>query len=128
MVCAPESFIDDVLWPEYEELDTALDAYLCEVTEKVIREEVHGKTGEADEVVEPPQIAGSRYAARSEPMTCGYQGKLSGHEMAPEKQLDPANMQKVGRNAPCPSGSGWKFKKCCLGSLRQEPTWAGGYR
>ena len=38
MVCAPESFIDDVLWPEYEELDTALDAYLCEVTEKVIRE------------------------------------------------------------------------------------------
>ena len=23
--------------------------------------------------------------------------------------------EKVGRNAPCPCGSGLKFKKCCLG-------------
>ena len=24
-------------------------------------------------------------------------------------------MQKIGRNDPCPCGSGKKFKKCCLG-------------
>ena len=23
--------------------------------------------------------------------------------------------QKIGRNKPCPCGSGYKFKKCCLG-------------
>jgi hypothetical protein len=28
--------------------------------------------------------------------------------------------QKVGRNAPCPCGSGKKFKKCCLGKQRQN--------
>ena len=24
-------------------------------------------------------------------------------------------MAKIGRNAPCPCGSGKKYKKCCLG-------------
>jgi hypothetical protein len=27
---------------------------------------------------------------------------------------EPATKQKVGRNDPCPCGSGLKFKKCCL--------------
>jgi tetratricopeptide (TPR) repeat protein len=30
-------------------------------------------------------------------------------------------MEKVGRNAPCPCGSGKKYKKCCL-PLHQEST------
>ena len=28
---------------------------------------------------------------------------------------------KVGRNAPCPCGSGAKFKKCCLKKMEQKP-------
>ena len=32
-------------------------------------------------------------------------------------------MAKIGRNAPCPCGSGKKYKKCCLG--KEEPTWTG---
>lgn len=27
--------------------------------------------------------------------------------------LAPASKEKVGRNEPCPCGSGKKFKKCC---------------
>ena len=27
--------------------------------------------------------------------------------------LKPVQSEKVGRNAPCPCGSGKKFKKCC---------------
>ena len=27
----------------------------------------------------------------------------------------------VGRNSPCPCGSGKKFKKCCLAAMRFEP-------
>ena len=53
---APKSFIDQVLWPEFEELNAALIAYLSEVTERVIRGEVHGETGDADEVDEPARI------------------------------------------------------------------------
>ena len=56
IIRAPKSFIDKVLWPEFEELSAALTAYLSEITEKVIREEVHGETGEADEVDEPQRI------------------------------------------------------------------------
>ena len=53
---APKTFVDAVLWPEFQELNAALVAYLSEVTERVIREEVHRETGEAEEVDEPPQI------------------------------------------------------------------------
>ena len=56
VIRAPKSFVDQVLWPEFEELSAALTAYLSEITEKVIREEVHGETGEADEVDEPRRI------------------------------------------------------------------------
>ena len=41
MIKAPKSFIEQVLWPEFQELNAALIAYLSEITEKVIREEVH---------------------------------------------------------------------------------------
>ena len=56
MVKAPKSFIEQVLWPEFQELNAALIAYLSEITEKVIREEVHKETGEAEEVDEPTRI------------------------------------------------------------------------
>ena len=56
MIKAPKSFIEQVLWPEFQELNAALIAYLSEITEKVIREEVHKETGEAEEVDEPTRI------------------------------------------------------------------------
>ena len=56
IIQAPKSFVEQVLWPEFEELSAALTAYLSEITEKVIREEVHGETGEADEVDESRRI------------------------------------------------------------------------
>ena len=56
IIRAPKSFIDQTLWPEFEELSAALSDYLAEITERVIREEVHGKTGAADEVDEAPRI------------------------------------------------------------------------
>jgi uncharacterized protein len=34
------------------------------------------------------------------------------HAMA-ERQIAQAMSTKVGRNEPCPCGSGKKFKKCC---------------
>ena len=40
MVRVPRSFIDGVLWPEFLEIKKALDEYLNEATERIIREEV----------------------------------------------------------------------------------------
>lgn len=56
MVRAPRGFVDQVLWPEFGELDHALRAYLHEVTLRVIRDEVFADASEAQEVPEalPP--------------------------------------------------------------------------
>ena len=50
MLKAPRRFAEEVLWPEFEELNQALLQYLNAVTLKVIREEVHRDAGEAAEI------------------------------------------------------------------------------
>jgi hypothetical protein len=52
MARAPRHFVEHVLWPEFRDLDGDLQAYLHEVTLKVIREEVYADTSEAQEVPE----------------------------------------------------------------------------
>ena len=49
MVRVPKSFIHETLWPEYEQLRGALDDYLNDATERIIREEVFRDTNEAAE-------------------------------------------------------------------------------
>jgi hypothetical protein len=56
IVKAPRSFVDGVLWPEFQELSSALTTYLAEITEKLIREEVHGEMREAEEIDEPRRL------------------------------------------------------------------------
>lgn len=52
---APESFIRKTLLPEFEEISLALNEYLDNATERIIREEVFGDAGEAEENDETPQ-------------------------------------------------------------------------
>jgi hypothetical protein len=54
----PRTFVEEVLWPEFQELSRALLAYLSEITDQIIRQEVYRETGEAPERDEPPQIRG----------------------------------------------------------------------
>ena len=56
MLHAPESFLREVLWPEFEALNEALVGYLTEVTARIIRDEVHGETGDAEERAEPRRL------------------------------------------------------------------------
>lgn len=49
MVRVPRSFVDRTLWPEYLAIKGALDEYLNEATERIIREEVHRDAREAPE-------------------------------------------------------------------------------
>jgi hypothetical protein len=46
---APDSFINGTLWPEFLQIKTALDEYLHEANERIIREEVFGNSEEAEE-------------------------------------------------------------------------------
>jgi hypothetical protein len=56
MVRAPASFVQSTLWPEFEELSRALTAHLDEITRKIIRDEVHEATQDAEEVSESRQL------------------------------------------------------------------------
>ena len=56
IIKAPRSFLEQVLWPEFQELSSALTAYLSEITNRLIREEVHGEMQDAEEVDEPRRI------------------------------------------------------------------------
>lgn len=47
MLRVPKKFVDQVLWPEFRELNAELAHYLDEVTTRLIREEVHRDTSEA---------------------------------------------------------------------------------
>jgi hypothetical protein len=49
VVRAPQTFIDRTLWPEYVLLRDALDQYLYEATERIIREEVYSDLRETPE-------------------------------------------------------------------------------
>ena len=54
LVRAPRSFVDEVLWPGFRELSASLNASLNEITDRVIRQEVHGDTSEISEVGQLP--------------------------------------------------------------------------
>lgn len=58
VVRGPRTFLEGTLWPEFNQIADALTTYLDEITDKVIREEVHGEAGEAEELAEPRAIAG----------------------------------------------------------------------
>jgi hypothetical protein len=60
MVKVPKRFVDETLWPEFEQIDAALQTYLEEVTDRIISETIHRDSSEATEVAEAPKLgAGS---------------------------------------------------------------------
>lgn len=46
MVKVPVSFVDETLWPEFQELDKTLESYLENVTNRVISESIHSDSSE----------------------------------------------------------------------------------
>ena len=74
MLRTPQSFLDKVLWPEFQEINAALAEYLAQMTDKVIREAVYKDSSDADEVPEPAnwKIVGirSRYPRSAQRFIC----------------------------------------------------------
>jgi hypothetical protein len=49
MVQVTASFVDDVLWPEFQELDRTLRAHLDSVTKRIIHEAIHSDGSAVEE-------------------------------------------------------------------------------
>ena len=58
MLKGPESFLQGVLWPEFQELSRELHTFLADVTRRVISEEVYRDTTDAEELPEPKRLGG----------------------------------------------------------------------
>jgi hypothetical protein len=49
-------FVNETLWPEYEQLATVLRQHLDEVTDRIISTAIHADASEAREVADAPQL------------------------------------------------------------------------
>ena len=58
MARVPASFVNEILWPEYSELNNVLTSYLASITDRVINNHIHKNTDEA-EVVEQSRSLGA---------------------------------------------------------------------
>lgn len=67
MLRAPKGFVDQALWPEFQELNKALTQYLNEVTTRVIRDEVHRDTSEAAEVAQALRVRSMSSGSKGSP-------------------------------------------------------------
>ena len=50
MAKVSKTFVDETLWPEFEELDKVLEAYLDDITNKIISESIHSDSSDAEVV------------------------------------------------------------------------------
>lgn len=50
MVNVSETFVNETLWPEYQELDKTLKKYLDEITDNIISKSVHSDSTEAETI------------------------------------------------------------------------------
>ena len=50
VIKAPKDFVETVLWPEYQALSKILYEYINQMTEKIITEEIHRDTTDAQEI------------------------------------------------------------------------------
>ena len=81
------------------------------VLEDIVPDEEVNGDGEPEEVVDigPAEPPSQKKAARAEPIVTGA-GRV--RSLSAAANAMPADWENVGRNDPCPCGSGKKFKKC----------------
>jgi hypothetical protein len=58
MARVSKDFVDTSLWPEYLELSKVLDEYISEVTERIIKEQIHEDASEAGIMSEAARLPG----------------------------------------------------------------------
>lgn len=58
MLRGPRSFLEQVLWPEFLEINEALVDYLADVTDRIVREQVFAETADAEEADAPARLDG----------------------------------------------------------------------
>jgi hypothetical protein len=53
----PESFVNDTLWPEYQQIASTLRSYIDQITDRIVAEVIHADSSDAEEKREPSKLA-----------------------------------------------------------------------
>ena len=71
------------------------------------------------------ETAATHDEAQSATTLAQEQQEMDGGEISSTEKIEPIRnrTKRIGRNAPCPCGSGKKYKNCCMrsGSGAQQP-------
>ena len=69
MVKVPARFVDDTLWPEFQKINSELQEYLAEITQRVVSQVLHEDSSDAEIVEEPLQIGIQSPVSEKGPIT-----------------------------------------------------------
>ena len=69
MVQVPKIFVDETLWPEYQKVNSALETFLQEVTDRVVKQVLHEDSSDAMIVDQPLQLGLGRSSISKDPMS-----------------------------------------------------------
>ena len=89
MVQVPEQFVTETLWPEFEKIDAELNAYLQEVTDRVVKQVLHEDSSDAVVVERPLQLEAPGERSDLKPAT--------GSENIQAKQTNKSSNPKKGK-------------------------------
>ena len=95
MALVSKRFVDETLWPEFQEISETLRAYLSEITDRVVSQVIHQDSSEADVIQEPLMIPSNNCDAVS-----GSDTSLS-----TAGQSDQNTVSKDPKMQPKPQGS-----------------------
>jgi hypothetical protein len=60
MAKVPKRFVDETLWPEFEQISATMRVYIDELTDRIIADTIHRDSSEAAEVAEAPGLMAAR--------------------------------------------------------------------
>lgn len=66
MAKVSKKFVDETLWPEFEEFSDSLESYLSEVTDRVVSQVIYQDSSEAEVVSDPSQLPASTVSLSAE--------------------------------------------------------------
>jgi hypothetical protein len=86
-------FVEETLWPEFEQFSGTLRSYISEVTDRVVAQVIHRDSSEAEVVDKQVQLPLSAWSANAE----GAPSATASRETGPMSTAgDPAPVSNVG--------------------------------
>ena len=69
MVHVPKSFVDETLWPEFQKVNSELETFLQEVTDRVVKQVLHEDSSDAIVVDQPLRVGLGQSSISKDPIT-----------------------------------------------------------